>query len=207
MSKAATSGYCLYFKTTLNVQDDRRRGKNGKLGAVLGILVLAGVVGLTGCKSSSDPSMGQARKVVEASYQDFLRAGAKIIDFTKQNGEAKVVEGQKTYVYHFLVAFELPAGIGWQTNSIQDTVLGSSGGFVKDPGSAARAAMRDSPTTFNSIQPLPAGTTGVGKGTITFRATEQGWTDDMPDTRANGYCPPKTSPEVCYKKLGWDKLN
>jgi hypothetical protein len=164
-------------------------------------------VGLTGCKSASDPSSDQARKVVETSYQGLIQAGAKIIDFRKLNGEAKVIEGQKTYVYHFLVAFELPAGIGWQTNSIQDSILGSSGGFVKDPGPAARAAMTESPGNFNQIDPLPAGTTGVGKGTITFRETERGWTDDMPDTRDNGYCPPKTAPQVCYQKLGWDKLN
>jgi hypothetical protein len=179
----------------------------GKRVLFLAILALAALVGLTGCGSSSGPSDGQARKVVETSYQSFIRDGAKVIDFTKTNGEAKVVEGQKTYVYHFLVAFELPAGIGWQTNSIQDSIFGSSGGFVKDPGPAARAAMMQSPSQFNQIHPLPAGTTGVGKGTITFRETERGWTDDMPDARANGYCPPKTSPQVCYKKLGWDKLN
>lgn len=81
----------------------------GKRVLFLALLALA-----TGCGSSSGPSDGQARKVVETSYQSFIQDGAKVIDFTKTNGEAKVVEGQKTYVYHFLTAFELPAGFGWQ---------------------------------------------------------------------------------------------
>jgi hypothetical protein len=169
------------------------------------VLFLALLAMPTGCGSSSGPSDGQARKVVETSYQSFIQDGAKVIDFTKTNGEAKVVEGQRTYVYHFLVAFELPAGFGWrrvQSGYPQGIV---PEGFVKDPGPAARAAMRMSGAY--QIDPIPAGATGVGKGTITFRETERGWTDDMPDTRNNGYCPPKTSPQVCYKKLGWDKSN
>src|ERR1017187_5751818 len=157
------------------------------------ILALAGLVAPTGCGSSSGPSSGEARKVVETSYKDFIQVGAKIIDFRKLNGEAKVVEGQKTYVYHFLVAFELPTGIGWK-HGLQGSILGPPGGFVKDPGPAARAAMRKSPEVFVEIDPIPAGATGVGKGTITFRETERGWTDDLPDTKDNGYCPPNTSP-------------
>jgi hypothetical protein len=156
-------------------------------------IALAGLAGLTGCKSSSEPSSDQARKVVETSYQDLTPVGAKIIDFRKQNGEAKVVEAQKTYVYHFLVAFELPAGIGWRKD-----LLGLPGGFAKVPLPGSDAGVQ--------IYRIPAGATAVGQGTITFRETEQGWTGNL-DTRDDGYCPPKTPPEVCYKKLGWDKLN
>src|ERR1700728_3439604 len=133
MSKVATPGYCRCYETTSNVQDDRRRGKMGKRVLFLAIPALACLVGLSGCKSSSEPSSDQARKIVEASYTDLTPVGVKIIDFQKQNGEAKVVDGQKTYVYHFLVAFELPAGIVWNDYS---SLHGPVAGFAKDPGPA-----------------------------------------------------------------------
>jgi hypothetical protein len=196
MCRAATPGYYRYCKTAPNVQDDRRRDKNWKTSAVLGILALVGLVALSGCKSSSEPSSDQAQKIVEASYRDLTPVGIKIIDFRKQNGEAKVVEGQKTYIYHFLVAFELPAGIVWNDYR---SLHGLTAGFVKNPGPALGES--------DGIHSLKAGGTGVGMGTITFRVTEQGWTADSPFTMDDGYCQPQTSPKDCYKKLGWDKLN
>jgi hypothetical protein len=165
----------------------------GKRVPFLAILALAGLVGPTGCGSSSGPSDGQARKVVETSYQDLIKLGAKIIDFRKLNGEAKVIEGQKTYVYHFLVAFELPAGIWWRHE-----LNGVPGGFEYKKRSPDDSIGWE-------INPIRAGATGVGRGTITFRETERGWTDDL--EKDDGYCPPKTSPQVCYNKLGYDKLN
>ena len=160
----------------------------GKRVLFLALLALAAILGLTGCgSSSSSPSIDQARKLVVALYP-----GSKVIDFTKTNGEAKVVEGQNTYVYHFLVAFELPAGIGWRQN-----FHALPGGFVYTGPDSARSAV--------PIVPLPAGTIGVGMGTITFKETEKGWTDDL--KKDDGYCPPKTPPQVCYQKLGWDKSN
>jgi hypothetical protein len=161
----------------------------GKRVLFLAILALAGLVGLTGCGSPSGPSSGQARKVLETAYP-----GAKIIDFRKLNGEAKVIDGQPSYVYHLLAAFELPAGLGWRHD-----MVGLQGGFVLNgPGQAHAYGAQ--------VDPIPAGATGVDKGTITFRETEQGWTNDSP-VGEEGYCPPKTPPQVCYKKLGWDKLN
>lgn len=194
MGKATAPGYCRDSKPSSNVQDDRRIGKNWKASAVLGILALAGLVALSGCKSSSAPSSDQARKIVEASYQDLSPAGVKIIDFQKQNGEAKVVDGQKTYVYHFLVAFELPAGIVWNDYS---SLHGPIAGFAKDPGPALGES--------DGIHRLKAGGTAVGMGAITFRETERGWTADSPFTMDDGYCQPQTSPKDCYKKLGFDK--
>jgi hypothetical protein len=161
-------------------------------------IALAGLAGLTGCASQSGPSspsapsIEQARKVLETAYP-----GSKIVDFRKLNGEMKVVEGQPTYVYHFLAGMELPAGIGWQHENLP---YGLSAGFVSNgPGQAHAFGAQ--------VDPIPAGATGVSKGTITFRETERGWlTNDRP-VADEGYCPPKTPPQACYKKLGWDKLN
>jgi hypothetical protein len=122
-------------------------------------IALAGLAGLTGCESPSGPSTDQARKVLETAYP-----GSKIIDFKKLNGETKVIERQPTYVYHFLVALELPAGIGWQHDN---PLLGLHGGFVSNgPGQAHAFGAQ--------IDRIPAGATAVGNGTITFRETGRG---------------------------------
>lgn len=174
---------------------------NGIASAVLSILALAGLVGLSGCKSSSEPSSDQARKIVAASYSDLSPDGFKITEFKKLNGEAKVVEGQKTYVYHFLAAVEVPAGIGWSPGA---SIPGVSlpGQFTKLPAPGSEDPMSPS---FAETKRLPPGGTGVSLGTITFRETENGWTADSPDIRNDGYCTEKESADACYKQLGWDK--
>jgi hypothetical protein len=193
MRKAATPSYCSCGKTAFNAQDDRQRGKNWRTSAVLGILALACLVGLSGCKS--EPSKDQARKIVEASYNDLTPVGVKVIDFRKQNGEAKVVDGQKTYVYHFFVALELPVGIGWRP-----AISVWPGGFANVPPPSY-------PGDVSVIKPLPAGGTAIGMGTITFRETEKGWTATSLDERDDGYCRGKISADACSKQLGWDKPN
>jgi len=165
--------------------------------SLIALLVLVSLLQLTGCRSSSPPSEDQARKVAENSYQNIIHAGAKIIDFRKQNGETKEIEGQQFYVYHFLVAFELPSGIGWAGPTITST-----GGFVVGAAPQRGGAFGFVP----KIDAIPKGTTGVGRGTITFGKTEKGWISrDLPDHADSGYCGEK-QPQACYKALGWDKL-
>jgi hypothetical protein len=173
----------------------------GKRVLFLAIPAFACLVGLSGCKSSSEPSSDQARKIVAASYSDLSPDGFKITEFKKLNGEAKVVEGQKTYVYHFLAAVEVPAGIGWSPGA---SIPGVSlpGQFTKLPAPGSEDPMVPS---FAEIKRLPPGGTGVSAGTITFRETENGWTADSPDIRNDGYCTEKESADACYKQLGWDK--
>lgn len=156
------------------------------------------VVFTMGC-GSSKPSDGQARKVVESRLQPLTQMGAKITDFRKLNAESRELEGQKVYLYHYLAAADLPAGVAWQSTAGSMIALASGGGFVKDSGQKGSIWVGH----FTS---LPKGTTAVSKGTITFRLTEKGWLSaNVPDNAAVAYCTDK-GPADCYHKLGWDTL-
>jgi hypothetical protein len=162
------------------------------------LLSLSALVFVAGC-GASRPSDSQARKVVEAHFQYLVQLGAKITDFRKLNAESKVREGQRIYIYTFLAAAELPAGIAWQDTSGSMIAMTNRGGFVKD------AHQRGS-IWVGKFTSLPKGTTAVKRGTITFRETEKGWLSaGMPDSVDDGYCTDK-GPTDCYAKLGWNKL-
>lgn len=149
---------------------------------------------LASCGSST-PSDSQARKVVEASYQDLTQLGAKIIDFRKLNAESKEVFGQKVYEYTFLAAVEFPSGCAWKRNPSMPSFIE----VVRDTGKKS-----DEIYKYTSI---PKGTVGVRRGIITFRYTEQGWVSaDLPGKFDDGYCTSE-QPEACYRELKYDKLN
>jgi hypothetical protein len=146
---------------------------------------------------ASIPSNEQARKMVDATYANFKDPSVKIIDFTKQNGEMKEIEGQKVYTYHFLAAVEVPEGMAFRTAG-----LGGQLGLSKDPGPKDRNGW------LGQFTPLPKGSIATRRGVITFRSTEKGWISaNVPDDWQDGYCTELTSADACYKKLGWDKLN
>ena len=118
-----------------------------------------------------------------------------------------MVFGQKSYVYHFLVAVELPAGFGW-CHTFTACHRHDADGIVENYD----------PKLSDAMDPIPAGATGVATGTIGFDETEQGWTARHPliPFGGEGYCPPKTPPQACYKNattlsnthgLALDKLN
>lgn len=137
------------------------------------------------------PSDEQAWEVVNSSLANLKKLGATVIDFRKLNGESLQREGQKIYIYHYLTAMELPAGIAWRHS---DGVV--PGGFTQDIG----------PNLFFHSESIPKGTTGVGRGPITFRLTERGWVSaPKPDFAQWAWCRPvRLAPEACYKVLGWD---
>jgi len=99
--------------------------------AILLFSLLSISVFVAGC-GASRPSDNQARKVVETRFQLLTQSGARIIDFRKLNAESKELEGQKIYIYHFLAAAELPAGIAWHDTSgsmVASTVRGGLGDY------------------------------------------------------------------------------
>lgn len=142
------------------------------------------------------PTNEQARKLVEASYGNFLDLGVKIVDVTKQNGEAKVIEGQKTYVYYFMSAVEVPDGMAFRVSG-----RGGQIGLEKDPGPQNRTGW------LGQYVVLPKGSIATRKGRITFRMTDKGWAsrNTVPDEWQDAYCADLTKADACYKKLGWDK--
>jgi len=163
------------------------------------VLVCLSISAFVGGCGASRPSDSQARRVVEAHFQYLTQLGARITDFRKLNAESKVLEGQKIYIYSFLAAAELPAGIAWHDTSGSMIAMTVRGGFVKD--THQKGSM-----WVGRFATLPKGTTAVARGTITFRATEKGWlSSGLPDTVDDGYCKDKR-PTDCYTKLGWNKL-
>jgi hypothetical protein len=89
-----------------------------------------------------------------------MTLGLKVTDFRKLNAESKEVNGQKVYVYQFLSAAEVPNGFAFRTKG-----AGGELGLSKDPGVGARSGW------LGEFTPLPKGTTGIRRGTITFRLT------------------------------------
>lgn len=155
------------------------------------VTVLAALL-LAAC-GVSVPSDDQARQVVEKSFADLKALGAKVTDVRKLNGESLEQAGQKLYVYHFLAAAELPGGVAWVKGGL---MAFGGGGFIKDPGRS---------NVWMQTVSLPAGTTAVRRGKITFRQTEKGWLSaDLPDTADSGYCT-QLKPDACYRELKWDK--
>lgn len=116
-----------------------------------------------------------------------------MIDFRKFNGEMKEVDGQKVYVYQFLAAAESPVGIAFRTSK-----YGGDVGLTKDPGPSNRNGW------LGEFTPLRQGTTGVRRGTITFRSTDNGWVSQykVPDAWEDKYCADLKA-EACYKSPGW----
>jgi hypothetical protein len=161
------------------------------------LLVSLAVSAFVASCGASKPSDNQARKVVEAHFQFLSQLGAKTTDCRKLNAESKELEGQKIYIYHFLAAAELPAGIAWHDTSGSMVALTVRGGFVKD--THQKGSM-----WIGKFTSLPKGTTAVSRGTITFRETENGWlTSSL--SADDGYCTDK-GPKDCYASLGWNKL-
>jgi len=143
--------------------------------------------------AASAPSDDQARHVAETSLASLKDLGAKIIDFRKLNGESLEREGQKIYIYHYLAAAELPAGVAWVSGGLLS--MGRRG-FIRDPGQS---------TVYIETVSLPQGTTAIQQGQITFRLTKRGWlSPDLPDVAEMGYCT-QLKPEACYKDRGFDK--
>jgi len=147
--------------------------------------------------SASRPSSGEARRVVDAHFQLLTQLGAKMTDFRKLNAESKELEGQRIYIYHFLAAAELPAGIAWQDTSGSMIAVTVRGGFVKD-------LHQKGSVWVGKFTSLPKGTTAVSRGTITFRETEKGWLSSALSAD-DGYCTDK-GPTDCYTSLGWNRL-
>jgi hypothetical protein len=105
---------------------------NGSLAKAAALLLsLSALAFVNGCGASRPPD-SQARKVVEVNFQHLTQLGAKITDFRKLNAESGEQEGQKIYIYHFLAAAELPAGIAWHSTSGSVVAFANRGGFVKD---------------------------------------------------------------------------
>lgn len=154
---------------------------------------------MTACYSSR-PSDSQARKVAETHLYPLTQMGAKVGDFRRLSAESGERDGQKFYLYRYLAAAKLPAGIAWQSASGSRAAFAQGERFVKDTGQIGSVRV-------GHFTPLPKGTTAVIKGTIVFRLARKGWllANVVPDTTRVRYCTDE-GPADCYRKLGWDTL-
>lgn len=156
---------------------------------------------LTGCHlcGTSDPSEKQARTVFTHSLQPLINDGGEMIDFSKTNGELKVIDGQKCFLYHYHAAIRLPSGLAWHSTNGSMSSMMDSGGFEKYSGQSNNY-------WTGTYSLLPAGTTAAFIGVIIFRPTEEGWiSGGILHDAQQGYCANQT-PSGCYKQFGWNVL-
>ena len=175
----------------LGFEDEELREVHGKRNFGGGSLmkrrvvqIVCGVTVLLGGCSGGTPSEGDVRPAVA----DLLKEYGALTDFRKTDGETLEINGQKTYIFHYLAATKLDGGWSWQKGNI----LFPTGLVRGDPVKGGFGAPE--------MMKVPNGATFAGGGKVTFRQTEKGWRLIDAELAEYRFCAEKSASD-CYQEL------